>query len=153
MQRRTRQAAVHLRALAGCVGLLLFVQALGVNLLCFCGSCALSEAIGVGVAHAQEHPCCRQARERDEREARQHTTVSAAHRCCDGAHDLTRVDANLRDRDPLRAQDLAPLLLPVTFLVPDIAPGSPALVASRRSRAPPLPPGLPLYLQQSALLI
>lgn len=132
---------------------MLFVQALGVNLLCFCGSCALSEAIGVGTAHAKEHPCCRQAREREEREARRHTTISAAHRCCDGSHDLTRVDANVRDRDQLRAQDPARALMPAAILAPVAAPRSQSVVASWHSRAPPLRRGPPLYLQQSVLLI
>jgi len=152
MNLRAHSSSLVLRSLAAGAAFLLLAQSVGINLLCFCGSCELSQSIGVGNA-APEHPCCREARARERLEASKHTTVSGPHRCCADDHALTRVDANVRDRDANAAPDSAPVFVALHHAFAAALPQARTVAASLRSRAPPNRSASALYLQHACLLI
>ncbi len=150
---RARQPNLRLRSLAAGAGLLLLAQAIGLNLLCFCGSCELSQAIGLHADGEQEHPCCREAKARERQEVRKHTTVSGEHRCCDGAHGVTSVDANVCERQAVTSPQAVPVFVALPQGTDGPQPHQRTLAVATRPRAPPLRPGPALYLQHASLLI
>lgn len=142
------------------VAVLLLAQCLGLQQLCLCGSCAISEALGLGAAPepAHAHSCCAE-RARAEAAAESHDTrprlVQAGDPCGCGAKAHARYDepAVHRDQPTLRAPmpTLAVLACPPALV--QVASGMTGANGVLRSRGPPSADGPPLYLQYRMLRI
>jgi hypothetical protein len=142
---RTRHQPSVLHAATTAVFVL--VQALALQLLCLCGHCPRSWALGVGEPLPVAHACCHQA-EVPEPGAQ----LRADSDCCGAKHTLTTVPAVERAQVS-HSPDSSTLLAIQTPLLADSAVLPPV-----RLHTPTLargPPGLgpPLYLRQLAFLI
>ncbi len=136
---------------------LVFVQALSLQILCFCGHCPRSQALGISadaVAQAEPvHACCRQAQvEREAAAAQISAAQIATQACCGDAHSLRELPALV----PIDTQIPLPTLALLTVPMPSIAtrqPGHQDLPGAWvRSTGPP---GArePLFVQFQAFLI
>lgn len=156
------------KLLASTVTLLLLVQALGLQLLCFCGSCPTSAALGLTAASAPdplEHPCCHARHVAEQQQAQQgpsrtrdHSAHAGAqlvdrHSCCAANHAVSLLTATA----PSRPGDWGSQ--PELYVVLRTCPAPLAVltqveqVGPQRARGPPPNSGVPIYLSHGALLI
>lgn len=130
---------------------LIAVQAMGLQLLCFCGHCPISVAVGIAAEPSTDgdHSCC--AAHLDEQAAALGLgQLSDAAPCCGDDHQLHNQDANLQE--PSQALSVVALAWTALALTPwtDVqGPAPSALAGQRWARGPPdaPPPRLIATLQ------
>ena len=135
----------------GGVGFFVLAQALALQLLCFCGTCPLSLALGVGADSSRPvHACCLRAQARAA--AQPHVTADTS--CCDADHAPTAGLTLLPDALGQEPSPLPPAWVVANVALPPAALGLAfaAALPRPRSRAPPGFPA-PVYLTTSSLLI
>lgn len=138
-----------LRIATATVATFVLVQALGLQLLCLCGHCPRSEALGLVTRAAPAHACCHAATAAQPGPAADLSAVQDP--CCDDAH-AARAPLAVLERPHAEPQWLA--LAVVAMPAPALAfgPGSAALLPVVRSRGPP-GPNQPIWLHDLAILV
>lgn len=134
--------------------LLVFVQALSLQLLCFCGHCPRSFAVGVRAddrADAEDatpvHACCRHARE--EALAAPHVQGQG---CCGDEHSVHVLPALVRTDVAMAAPALAYASLPRRWRAPDL-PSQQQLARAWLQTTGPPGHRPPLFLELKVFLI
>jgi hypothetical protein len=140
------------------VALVFLAQTVGLQVLCFCGACPLSHALGVGapevaaVEAEAPHACChgQDAAEPVDAAASQ---LAADVPCCGDRHTLTTPAATLpvQHTGLVPTPDLASVALPPALVEAKFH--TLAVATPRSARGPPDAHTVPLYLRQAALLI
>lgn len=145
MPQPNRQPSAR-RLQAGTVAVFALVQALALQLWCFCGSCPRSFAVGVQ-SEAAEHDCCRKAREA----LLTATSQVSGQGCCGDDHAMRSAPAVLH-----AASHVLPAVA-IADLGPQPATLEPVLrlTAVAGWHRPRGPPGLapPLFSQRTAFLL
>lgn len=135
---------------------LLLIQALGLQLVCLCGACDLSQAwssgLGLPVAphEGEVHDCCKRAMDQAHPGA---AGLTGNTDCCGNKHAVQAPESTTPERQAaldLHATSLA--VLSPTLATPAVLPTLIAL-GSVQARGPPGPPAVPLFLTHQALLI
>ncbi len=130
------------------------MQALGVSLLCFCGHCPTSAALGmVADPGEQLHACCKQHQDELAKAAAGKPMWAAHESCCAGSHELVRTQAEAPSPPhvPQPLVQIADAAQP-SLQAPALPP--PALRGTWTwSRGPPGPTHASLYLRNASLLI
>ncbi|MBI5608927.1 MAG: hypothetical protein HY902_08590 [Deltaproteobacteria bacterium] len=143
-----------LKALGLGAAWLWLLQALGASLLCFCGHCPTSAALGLVAEPSEElHACCKQHQEELAKTAAGKPMLAAHESCCAGSHELVRTNAEA----PTTPHVPQPLMQMAEVSQPSLLSAALPPPAQRRSwswsRGPPGQAGEPLYLHYASLLI
>ena len=148
MPPRTRHARASRRLQAGVVAVFALVQALALQLWCFCGHCPRSVAIGVQAeSSATEHACCRKAREAMLTEAAQVGAMD----CCGDDHDVRAAPALVHAAPHLPPVAVVAWLAAQPATIEPVARAT-AVADWQRARGPP-GPSPTLFGQRTALLV
>ena len=143
--------------------LMLFIQVLGLQQLCLCGSCAASKVLAQWIPllasespelAEDEHPCCAASRRAAEEEQAKHPSWSSEGTCgcTKNGHVATRLPATVESTAVVKvAPEVALASLEIPWLTPEQRS---AEVHSRAvARGPPTLPPEELYLTQKRLLL
>lgn len=144
------------RTVRAATTLLVFAQALSLQLLCFCGHCPRSLALGVGDSLAQTEPeplhaCCHQARlEQIDQDAAAHQVNAQG--CCGDDHSVRDLPALAPSDTPLSLPALALLTVQIASIETQLPSRQELARAWVRSTGPP---GArePFFLQYQAFLL
>lgn len=163
---RRRRLNPAQRLIALLASLWLLVQVSGVQQLCLCGSCAVSQVLAQwlpaalapqpSVAAVDEHPCCAEARREAERAERQRDQWRSAEDGCgcgESGHQWQQ--AWNSEVDALAGWQAPEFTALQTPLPPDLPRLGLQATADRAlfARGPPTRPPTDLYLAQQRLLI
>lgn len=134
--------------------LLLAVQAMGLQLLCFCGHCPTSFALGVVAIDSENneatHSCCAAALD-EQAEAQGLGQASNGGPCCRDQHQLRAADVTAQSQpDPAVAHPPQAEPLPPPFDTAHLAAVGDWRATSAWARGPPLarPPNLSISLHR-----
>lgn len=162
-----RRGAEVFRGCATAIVVLLAIQAMGLQLLCFCGHCPASLALGwhadddddadadagAGAGAELPHDCCAHALD-DQAELLGVGQATSGGPCCGDAHQLLTADATAQDPRDLSVS--CPLA--VALLSPDFRLITKSYLGAQSSawlwaRGPPGAPATDLAIAQRRLLI
>ncbi len=133
--------------------LLLLVQAMGLQLLCFCGHCPISHTLGLSAAAADDesaHSCCAKALD-DQAAELGVGQATAGGECCGDQHQLSGAAATAQTQpDPAVAHPPLAEPLPPPFGAAALASTENGRHATLWARGPPgaAPPNLPIALHR-----
>jgi hypothetical protein len=153
-----RSALPNLRPLFKALGLgavwLWLVQVLGAGLLCFCGHCPTSLALGVRAEPSTEiHACCQQRLAHETKANAGKPSATPDRPCCVGGHELAHGQAELPRPNQTPQPQLLTSDLQGPVLLTEVQESPPTQHAWPWSRGPPGAAAKPLYLQNLSLLI